>query len=256
MNMTASMPSENKLSGGYQVFGAIFLLIVILGIVILGYSTYNWMTDVKRLPLSRLVVKGNLLHVTPEDVRQKLMNDQSLGTFMTQDVNILQQDIESMPWVEKASVRKQWPDLIKVYVTEHQAGAIWNSTDLLDVKGDVFKGDASLVDQNLPKLFGPDVASHEVLDVWYSTEKSLSTIGRKMDALVLNDRKSWQIILDNGIRLELGKDSRKERLDRFVRLYQRLGDKVDQISYIDLRYDTGAAVGWLSDEKLAQESNE
>ncbi|MGB2079280.1 MAG: cell division protein FtsQ/DivIB, partial [Vibrio sp.] len=225
MDMTASMPSSEKPSGGYQVFGAAFLLAVIFAVVGLGYITYNWMTDVQRLPLSRLVVKGDLVQVTPESVRDQLMQGESVSTFMTQDVNVLQQEIEAMPWVEQASVRKQWPDLIKVYITEHKPGAVWNSTALLDVKGDVFQGDPSLVDQDLPQLFGPDADSAQVLEVWKETKKRLNTIGRNMDALVFNDRRAWQIILDNGIRLELGKDSRQERLERFIRLYQTLGDK-------------------------------
>lgn len=251
----AKKPSKaSKTKGNHQVFGGLFLLAVIFATVILVYNAYNWMVDTQRLPFARLAVKGELTHVTPELVRDQLISGEPLGNFMTQDIDALQKRIEDMPWVEHAAVGKRWPDLIQVQITEHKAGAIWNGTDLLDVDGNVFKGDPSLVSQDLPKLFGPDIAGSEVLQVWFETKAQLSQIGRQMDALILNDRNAWQIILDNGIRLELGKDSRKERLGRFIKLYRYLGDKVDQISYIDLRYDIGAAVGWLSDEKLTQES--
>ena len=36
-------------------------------------------------------------------------------------------------------------------------------------------------------------------------------LGMSVTSLVLNDRRAWQIILDNGIRLELGKESLEER---------------------------------------------
>ncbi|STM08208.1 cell division protein FtsQ [Escherichia coli] len=36
------------------------------------------------------------------------------GTFMTQDVNIIQTQIEQrLPWIKQVSVRKQWPDELK-----------------------------------------------------------------------------------------------------------------------------------------------
>jgi cell division protein FtsQ len=73
---------------------------------------------------------------------------------------------------------------------------------------------------------------------------------------VLNDRRAWQIILDNGIRLELGKESMDERVERFLSLYLELGSQAQRVSYIDLRYDTGASVGWFPEQELEQESTD
>jgi cell division protein FtsQ len=75
-------------------------------------------------------------------------------------------------------------------------------------------------------------------------------------SLVLNDRRAWQIILDNGIRLELGKESLEERIERFISLYKNLGSDTQRVSYIDLRYDTGASIGWFPEQELAQETTD
>ncbi|OEF24976.1 cell division protein FtsQ/DivIB [Vibrio rumoiensis] len=235
--------------------GGVFLLLVVVGISALIYSTFSWMTDDQRLPLSRLMVEGDLHHVSANEVQRALTNLPHIGTFMTQDVDQLQKVLKTVPWVAQVSIRKQWPDLIKVYIVEHKASAIWNGNALLNQKGDVFNGQPSDAPENTVNLYGPDGSSENVLNVWKNSDQKLKPLGRTITSVVLNDRLAWQIILDNGIRLELGKDAREDRLNRFIKLYSRLGDKAEQISYIDLRYDTGAAVGWISDDDSAQERN-
>jgi cell division protein FtsQ len=61
-------------------------------------------------------------------------------------------------------------------------------------------------------------------------------------------RHSWQLALDNDVRLELGRDDRNGRLQRFIELYpvlQQQGQaESKRVSYVDLRYESGASVGW------------
>ncbi|MBD1576879.1 MULTISPECIES: cell division protein FtsQ/DivIB [Vibrio] len=236
-------------------FGGVFLLLVVVSIIAVLYSTVSWMTDAERLPLSQVMVEGKLTHVKPSEVQQALSQIPHMGTFMTQDVDTLQAAVKTIPWVKQVSIRKQWPDLVKVYIVEYQAQAIWNGNSLLNDEGHVFNGTPADIEGNIVNLYGPDEESEKVLSVWKQSNKLLKPLGLNITSVVLNDRRAWQMILDNGIRLELGKDARDNRLHRFVQLYRRLGDKADQVSYIDLRYDTGAAVGWISDDDSAQESN-
>ncbi len=236
-------------------FGGVFLLLVVISIITAVYSTVSWMTDSQRLPLSRVMIEGKLTHVSPNEVQDVLSKVSNMGTFMTQDVNSLQAALKTLPWVKQVSVRKQWPDLIKAYIVEYKANAIWNSNALLNADGKVFNGNPADVNSNIVNLYGPDGSSEKVLSVWETSNRLLKPLGRTITSVVLNERRAWQIILDNGIRLELGKDSRENRLNRFIQLYRRLGDKAEQVSYIDLRYDTGAAIGWISDDESSQESN-
>lgn len=70
----------------------------------------------------------------------------------------------------------------------------------------------------------------------------------KLKMVSMSARHSWQLGLDNDIRLELGRDDPSGRLARFEELYPALQQQAQatnqRISYVDLRYDTGAAVGW------------
>ncbi|MGL5430834.1 MAG: cell division protein FtsQ/DivIB [Vibrio sp.] len=236
--------------------GASFFLVVLLLIVSLLYTTISWMWDEQRLPLSKLVLQGDLQYVSALDVQRVLARLNHIGTFMSQDINVLQQSVQSIPWVAQASIRKQWPDTIKVYLTEYQVEALWNANALLDKHGRVFYGDIGQVKGEYVKLYGPEGSASQVLSAWRDFNPKFAQLGLNISSLVLNERRAWQIILDNGIRLELGKESLEERVARFFLLYKQLGNKAEQVSYIDLRYDTGAAVGWFPEQELTQEKND
>lgn len=136
---------------------------------------------------------------------------------MSQDIDVLQQSVEALPWVAHAAIRKQWPDTVKVFLTEHQPEAIWNGNELLDKNGLVFDGDVALLKDEKVKLYGPKDTGPEVLQTYRELSPKFQQLGLAISSLVLNERRAWQIILDNGIRLELGKESLLERIERFFR---------------------------------------
>ncbi|MCW8332716.1 cell division protein FtsQ/DivIB [Vibrio sp. SCSIO 43135] len=236
--------------------GGVFLLVVLLSIGFTLYSTLSWMWDDQRLPLSKIVLQGDLNYVSANNVQQAFSELEHIGTFMSQDIDELQEVVSTIPWVAHASIRKQWPDTIKVFLTEYQAEAIWNGNALLNEKGNVFDGDIGQLKGERVKLYGPTGSSQEVLNIWREITPLFKALDLNITSLVLNDRRAWQIILDNGIRLELGKESLNERIERFIALYTSLGSDADKVSYIDLRYDTGAAIGWFPEQELEQESTD
>jgi len=242
-----SFVQKNAIGGGF------FVLILLL-IGYLTYSTIIWMLDDQRLPLSRIILQGDLHHVSALDVQRAFSQLEHVGTFMTQDVRELQVAAESISWVSHAAIRKQWPDTVKVYLTEHKALAIWNGNVLLDTYGQLFNADIGQADDGLVKLYGPDGTNNEVLDTWKIVTPMFKELELSITSLVLNDRRAWQLILDNGVRLELGKESLMERVKRFVNLYKKLGEDAQNVSYIDLRYDTGASIGWFPKQELTQEN--
>ena len=252
--------NEERLSMGNsrgrqdKILGALFFVVVVTLISSVLYSAISWMWDDQRLPLSKIVLQGKLEYVSAGDVQSAFGQIDHIGTFMSQDIDVLQHSIEDIPWVAHAAIRKQWPDTVKVFLTEHRPVAIWNGNELLDDNGSVFAGDVGLIQDEKVKLYGPDETGPAVLQTYRDLRPKFQTLGLAISSLVLNERRAWQIILDNGIRLELGKESLYERIERFFLLYNKLGSDTQRISYIDLRYDTGAAVGWFPEHELEQES--
>jgi len=251
--MKARNDQNLKQLNGMSLVRRFFVGVIVL-LVTFFYSTISWMWDEQRLPLSKVIIQGDLQYVKSNDVQSALGRLSHIGTFMSQDVLELQNTVEQLPWIEHASIRKQWPDTVKIFLTEHHVEAIWNGNELLDEHGVVFQGDLGLLDRDYVKLYGPEGTGLELIDVWKKYTPTLKQLGLNISSLVLNERRAWQFILDNGIRLELGKESLDERINRFVFLYRDIGNKVEKISYIDLRYDTGAAIGWFPVQEVAQEN--
>ncbi|WP_312744244.1 cell division protein FtsQ [Cedecea neteri] len=236
-------------SNGSRLAGMIFLGAVLLSVFIGGWIVVGWMEDAQRLPLSRLVVTGERHYTRNDDIRQSILALGPPGTFMTQDVNIIQQQIERLPWIKQASVRKQWPDELKIHLVEYVPIARWNDQHMVDAEGNSFSVPAERTSkQTLPMLSGPEGSENEVLQGYRDMGMVLAKDKFTLKQAAMTARRSWQLTLNNGIKLNLGRGDTMKRLDRFVELYPVLQQQAQadnkRISYVDLRYDSGAAVGW------------
>lgn len=241
--------TSTRRSNGGRLAGIIFLSAVLFTVFIGGWIVVGWMEDAQRLPLSKLVVTGERHYTRNDDIRQTILALGPPGTFMTQDVNIIQQQIERLPWIKQASVRKQWPDELKIHLVEYVPIARWNDQHMVDAEGNSFSVPADRTGkQTLPILSGPEGSEGEVLQGYRAMGEVLAKDKFTLKEAAMTARRSWQLTLNNGIRLNLGRGDTMKRLSRFVELYpilqqQGLADG-KLVSYVDLRYDSGAAVGW------------
>ncbi|PLR41028.1 cell division protein FtsQ [Chimaeribacter californicus] len=248
-------------SNGTQLAGILFLLMVLGTIGWSGWAVLGWMKDANRLPLSRLVVTGERHFTTNDDIRQAIMALGSPGTFMTQDVNVIQQQIERLPWIKQASVRKQWPDELKIHVVEYVPVARWNDLHMVDAEGKAFSVPSErMSNQKMPLLYGPEGSEQDVLQGYRTMSQTLAAGKFTLKMVSMTARHSWQLALDNDIRIDLGRDDRAGRLQRFIELFPVLQQQAQtdnkRVSYVDLRYDTGAAVGWAPAFVEQQNSNQ
>lgn len=222
------------------------------------------MKDASRMPLSKLVVTGERHFTKNDDIRQAILSLGAPGTFMTQNVDVIQQQIERLPWIKQASVRKQWPNELKIHLVEYVPVARWNDLRLVDAEGKPFSVPAErTIQQKMPLLYGPEGSENDVLEGYRSMSQELAKNNFKLKMVSMSARHSWQLGLEDDIRLELGRDDPSGRLARFEELYPALQQQAQatnqRISYVDLRYDTGAAVGWAPapiDTQTQQHANQ
>lgn len=162
------------------------------------------------------------------------------GTFFTLDIVRLRNSFEKLPWVRKAEVRRQWPDRVDVVFEEHQPLARWGADALVNRQGEVFRAAYEPV---LPKFSGPEGTSREVAVQFDAFRRAFSAIGREPVEVHLSPRRAWQVRLDNGLALELGRDQLEARLARFLSIYPQtiapLGRRADGV---DMRYSNGFAM--------------
>ncbi|MEN3753590.1 cell division protein FtsQ [Mangrovibacter sp. SLW1] len=248
-------------SNGTRLAGIIFLMAVLLTIFIGGWMVVRWMEDAQRLPLSRLVVTGERHYTRNDDIRQAILALGAPGTFMTQDVDIIQQQIERLPWIKQASVRKQWPDELKIHLVEYVPIARWNDQHMIDAQGNSFSAPSDrTAKQVLPGLSGPEGSEVEVLEGYRAMSDVLAKSRFTLKDAAMTARRSWVLTLNDGIKLNLGRGDTMKRLNRFIELYPVLLKQAQTdnklISYVDLRYDSGAAVGWAPAPAPAEGTNQ
>ncbi len=189
--------------------------------------------------LRELRVVGAPGFVTRDQVKAITQRD-FRGTFFTVDIVRLRTAFEKLPWVRKADVRRQWPDRIDVVMEVHQPLARWGDAGLVNIQGEVF---VAASDAALPVFSGPEGAAAEIAAQYEVFRREFAAIGRAPVQVRLSPRRAWQVRLDNGMTLEVGREQVAARITRFLAAYPQtmasLGRRAD---YVDLRYANGFAV--------------
>lgn len=172
------------------------------------------------------------------------------GNFFTANLDGVRAAFESVPWVRKASVRREWPNTLLVTIEEHQPLGTWGEDGrLLSVKGDVFTAnlDEAEEDGELPEFAGPQGSAPEVVARYAELRKWFAPLGLAPEAVQLSERYAWRVRLDNGVTVELGREQSpttlSERVGRLVSVWPQLVARLqDRIESVDLRYPNGLAL--------------
>lgn len=189
-------------------------------------------------------MQGELPHVSPLVVQQRLAPLVERPFFQ---VNLLgiRQELEQIPWVARAEVRRVWPDQIVVHLAEQIPIARWGQQALLNTQGQSFTPGDTGNYAHLPYLYGPQRAQQKVMHQYQILSHMLRPLGFSITRLELRDRGSWFLSTEQGIEMLLGRDQVLEKVRRFTTIYQKaLEPQRDNIARIDLRYPKGLAVAW------------
>ncbi|WP_371188137.1 cell division protein FtsQ/DivIB [Thalassotalea maritima] len=235
----------NNANGTYWA-GLVFFVLVCVLMVYGANKVHHLMQQDKALPVSHLLIEGNTPYTNKVDIVTALKQTR-LDNFFQLDVNNVQRQLEALPWVYSASVRKQWPNTLSVYVQDQVPVAVWNGDDLINEHGQIFRADQGRLTSRLPQLFGPEGRELTALENYRDLNKLLKFIDAEIAQIELSERNAWLLTLTNGIALNLGQEDRVMRIQRFMDAYSQIKALVkqqQQVDYIDLRYDTGMAIGW------------
>ncbi len=214
---------------------------------LLAYGALAWLAARPSFALRTVEVMTPTRHVTEAQIR--LVAERRVhGTFFTVDLERVRESLEKLPWVREARVERRWPDTLAVSLVERVPLARWNDEALVDAEGSVF---VAAVSDKLPRLWGPEDSSAEVVEAYRRYATTLAPLGFSILELRLSARRAWRMRLDGGMQIALGRNQADARLARFARLYPRLFDArtsgggaspaVAPVA-IDLRYPDGFAV--------------
>jgi cell division protein FtsQ len=228
------------------------LLFLAFGAMLLGAGLW-WVLRNPVFALGGITVTGDVTHNNAVTLRANVAPRLS-GGFFTVDLAQTRSAFEAVPWVRRAVVQRDFPNRLRVVLQEHQPVAYWGGegeSRLVNSHGEVFEANVGDVEQDeLPRLQGPDAATApQVLAMYQALQAQFSGLDLSVAQLALTGRGSWQVQLDSGATLELGRGTPAELMPRVQRFVQTLtqvaskyGRRADALESADLRYDGGYAV--------------
>jgi cell division protein FtsQ len=214
------------------------------GLLLLIFLLAGWskLTNPRTFPICAVQITGNYGHVDHEALRQVVLPFLKSG-FIWIDATGLHDRLLQLPWVYSVSVKRHWPDKLQIQITEQQPIARFNDMALINNQGDVFSVNANTTPPGLPVFYGPIGSQQLMLATYQQILTTLAPLNARIASLSLDTRQSWQLQLDNGMLVILGKTDPLARLQRFVAVYpQMIGNRAANVLSADLRYPNGIAV--------------
>jgi cell division protein FtsQ len=198
-------------------------------------------------PVEALIVEGTFQRVTPVQIEAALAEELE-QRFLALDLDRLSQTVADLDWVDTVALERLWPGSLKVRITEHQAAASWGDGGLLNTRGELFVTDARHIPAELPRLSGPEGRSAEVAQRYLKMHDELVPRGLDLRRVHLDDRGAWDLTLQNGIEVRLGRRDVDARSELFlVVVAVIISSRSADIDFIDMRYSNGFTIGWTSD---------
>ena len=219
------------------------------------FGGYKWLAQRSMFDFRVVMVRSAdgtpLRYVDAATVRSAAL-PRIRGNFFTADLASVRAAFETVPWVQHASVRREWPDRLIVSVDEYQVLGTWGEQEgrLLSVDGYLFTANLAQAeaeaDGRLPQLDGPEDSAREVAARLEDLRAWLAPVNLSPRALQLSRRYAWTARLSNGVTLKLGRvherDALRQRVERFVIAWPRLAAQAPgRIDSIDMRYPNGLA---------------
>jgi len=196
------------------------------------------------LPIKTIHALGSFSKVD-ESMLRNVIAEALDGGYFAVNVSVVQQAVESLPWVHSASVSRIWPDTISINVVEEKATAVWARGGLVNHQGAIILPLQESYPKGLPVFNGPAGMERNMTEFYKTAKSIIEPLGMQINSLNLDSRGAYVIELDNDIDLLLGRENILSRLERFARVYKKvLVKRSAEIEKIDMRYSNGLAVGW------------
>ncbi len=169
------------------------------------------------------------------DVLQTLELD-GITSLIGFDSEAARQRILAMPWIANAQVTKLYPDGVSVLVTEKQPFAVWQHQDalsLIDSNGDPIVAFSDEKYLGLPLLIGEGANRHGQALLALMTD--FPSLAARVKAYVRVGSRRWDIVLDDGVKVQLPENELETALSEAVSLEQDHGLLARDVESVDLR---------------------
>jgi cell division protein FtsQ len=222
-------------------FGLVVAPLVVIGAVV---GTYFLSSSVLDNPIRSIEINGPFQRVTALQIEAAISAELADG-FVSADLSAIQERIIALPWIDQATVARRWPSRLRITVTEQVPAAIWGESGLLNVRGELFVNSVRHVPAELPRLSGPEDRSADVARRYLEVRDRLIPVGLDLRRVHLDARGAWEMTLQNGVEVRLGRRAIEDRTELFLDIVADIiTSRSADIEYVDMRYSNGFTIGW------------
>ena len=158
--------------------------------------------------------------------------------FFGVDLEAAQRRTESLPWVDRAVVRRLWPNRIVVQLVENQPYALWQNEgqfSLVNAAGEIIApvSNDTVIPKHLSQVVGKGAsveaeALEKTLALWPALRSRTSS------AIYVSETR-WDLMIDGDVKVKLPVNNLKEALAHLADLQARSRILDRTVSEIDLR---------------------
>ncbi len=215
--------------------------LIALGVIASSYQLSATLLD---RPIRSITIEGAFQRVSALQVEEAISVALSDG-FLSADLSEIQQLIVALPWIDQANVVRRWPSQLEISVTEQVPAACWGERGLLNTRGELFVTDARHIPAELPRLSGPSNRSAEIAKRYLAVREQLIPFGLDLRRVHMDARGAWEMTLQNGVLIRLGRREVEQRTDLFLDVVAGIiTNRAADIDYVDMRYSNGFTIGW------------
>ena len=208
------------------------------------FGTYQLSLMLLDREITAIEISGPFQRVSALQIEEAIADQVVLG-FVGADLDLIQEQIVALDWIDQARVARRWPSRLSITVTEQVPAAVWGDSGLLNTRGELFIASMQRVPPELPKLSGPEESSAEVAARYLAVRDELVPLGLDLRSIHLDARGSWEMALANGVEVRLGRRAVAERTDLFLDVVANIiTSRAAEIDYVDMRYGNGFTIGW------------
>jgi cell division protein FtsQ len=234
---------------GVILVSAFFAATALYGMVIGGHTStvLSAVTARTGFALSDIRVSGNG-ETSEIDVLGQL-DLSGFTSLMGLDVDKVRGDIEMLPWVESARVRKVYPGALDINIVERDAYAIWQHGEALSVveaDGRIIAPFSNGHHAALPLVIGS--GAPERAAAFIDTVAGFPTLSERVNAYILVAKRRWDLRLDNGVTIKLPETGTSAALAEVAALDREQALLSRGIVAVDMRIPDRISVELAKDE--------
>ena len=225
----------------YIDFREVGKLIAVSVIVIIGVWATKQIDDI---PIKTIEIQSSLEKVNKAEIKTIAQNYMHSG-FFTVDLTSFENQLNDIPWVYRASIKRQWPNKVVIDIVEQEPYFRWGKQHLINKYAQIFYVDNLNDYLHLPLLEGVLGREKAIIDLYYRYQEGFEQVGTRIVSLKEDARYDKEILLADGILINVGREQTEQQIRRCLHsLAMFTKSEREAIASIDLRHSNGFAVRW------------